>query len=240
MHTRARLLLVALCCLTTGCTSFKRPDERARTLFPGLAADADVQSLYSKSVRLPVTPRVALFWLDEPGPLPDSERTRLLHHFNRELNRPPLATVSAIPSTRTRSHTDGTGLDLDALRSAAASFQSDVLMLILTRTDAYNDWNLLSLSYLALLPMFVVPGDDLSTYVTAEACAIDVRTGVFLGCAQGNGDAARSFVTPLGRESRKRELVVSATEAALQSLPQQLSDIVVARLERGTDTYETE
>lgn len=236
------LLLCGL--LSSGCSSARRPaaDRLIQSLFPGLstAPAGGLDALYAQHISLPAAPRLALFWFDEAGTLPDAERTRLLQQVQRGISQPPLSVVTAPPTIRMASFTQSSMLDLDALRTAAARFQTDVLVLILTRTDAFSDWNLLSLSYLALLPIYFAPGNDLTTYVTAEACAVDVRTGVFLGCAQGNGAAARRFVTPLGVDGRQRELVATATTEALRRLPQQLADIVVARLEPVGAVYATE
>jgi rhombotail lipoprotein len=206
-----------------------------RGIFPdvGHASEAELQQLMSQPVTLSEPVSASILWLDESygapvAEVPEAERTRQLEQFTKHLAQPPFGRVSILPTTLERR---GPGvLDLPQLRSAAARFQSDVLILLTTRANAYSDPNILAISYIALVPMLFVPGNDLAEYVSAEACSLDVRMGVFLGCAQGHGDASRSLVTLLGRDSVLRDLAARATASALLNIPSDLRATVGTRI----------
>jgi hypothetical protein len=83
-----------------------------------------------------------------------------------------------------------------------------------------------------LLPRWFVPGNSLAVYASAEACAVDVASGLYLACAQGEGKAERALVTAIGRERRMRELSATALGAALDAIPDALRRDVHARLGR--------
>jgi len=211
--------------LFTGCSTHIYPGVGLqRSLFPAMRglSEAELQQLMNKPVALSEPISASVLWLDASygfsgAALPEAERNRLLEQFTKQVAQSPFGRVSILPTTLSRS---GSGdLDLAELRSAAARFQSDVLLLLTTRANAYSDPNFLSASYIALVPMFFVPGNDLAEYVSAEACALDVRSGIFLGCAQGHGEASRSFVTFVGRDSDFRQLATAATATALLQLP---------------------
>lgn len=198
-------------------------------------SDAGVWAQLARPIAFSRPLRASLLWLDEPA-LPfggnaavtESERAQLLDEFTRALRWASFENVSIIPTTVVPGG-DGE-MDLSSLRSAAARFQSDVLVILTTRTNTYFDWNLLAASYLALVPAFFVPGTDLSAYTGAEACALDVRNAVFLACAQGHAHATRRFVTPLRQGQRLRDLVAATTIAALANVPHDLRNAIDARL----------
>jgi rhombotail lipoprotein len=122
--------------------------------------------------------------------------------------------------------------ELPLLRSAAARFQHDVLIVVSTHQNQYNDLNPLAASYVAIVPLWFVPGNSLAVYASAEACAVDVASGVFLACAQGQAKAERALVTAIGRERRMRELSATALGEALDALPEALRRSVHARIAR--------
>ena len=164
-----------------------------------------------------------------PGkaPLPETERTRLLQQMANALSGSRFVDVQIIPTTTTRQTADAVALP--ELRTVAARFQSDALILVTTRSNAYVDWNPLAVSYLTLIPAFFVPGDNLSVLTAAEACILDVRSATFIGCAQGQGTATRSFVTPVGHTARFRALATRAADAALSSIPNDLRRVAQER-----------
>jgi rhombotail lipoprotein len=214
---------------TSGCTSPRRFPAATleRTLVPdmGRLSEADIDRLFRVRVRLPRDARVAVAWLNERGStetVPEAERTRLARRLAEALARAPFAQVSVIPTTTAPATASGGDLDLPALRSAAARFQADVLVLLSIQRNDYDDWNPLAVSYLAVLPLYVVPGNDLAVFASAEACALDVRSGLFLACAQGQGQARRRFVTHIGRERGLRALAREALETALGDVPADL------------------
>jgi hypothetical protein len=236
-------LTIAVSVALAGCMSARSFPTAvlSRTVFFGAegGSDASVRADLQQRVILPPTPRAAILWVDEIGgsgnravPLPESERTRLLAAVTRSLEQGPFSAVVNVPTTRV----PGAGeLDLNALRATAARFQADVMILLLTRHNGYDDWNVLAATYPVLLPMLFVPGHDVAAYVSAEMCALDVRTGIFLACAEGHGDDSRRFVTMPRRDRRLRELTVEATEAALVDIGHRLNDAVAARIGEPSD-----
>ena len=138
----------------------------------------------------------------------------------------------SLPTTGAGGGTRADEGDLPALRSAAARFQHDVLVVVSTHRNRYDDWNPLAVTYLGILPVWFVPGDSLAVYASAEACALDVRSGLFLACAQGQGKAERALVTTIGREQRMRELSTAALGEAFEAIPETLRQGVRARLAR--------
>lgn len=227
-----------------GCTLPRRhpSTDLARSLLPALpaASEAEVDQLLAQRVAFAAPVRAAVVWLDgsvAESSLPDAERVALLQSFTSALKRGPFSAVTTLPTLPVRAGEPGSAaadtVDLRRLLGAAARFQADVLVLLETESEEYVDWNPLALSYLALLPRLFVPGDQLSVYTSAEACVLDVRTGVFLGCAQGRGRSKRWFAFPMLREGNLRALSVSSTAEAVRDLPDPLRLHVGARMDLG-------
>ena len=209
-----------------------------RDLVPdmGSLSEAEMEKLRVAPVGAREPAAAGIAWiLDRSGrhddDLPASERVALVRRLATALERAPFSTVEVLPTTPGDGGTAG-DTDLAVLRSAAARFQQDVLIVVSTHRNRYDDWNPLAVTYLAILPMWLVPGNSLAVYASAEVCALDVRSGVFLACAQGQGRAERALVTSIGRERRMRELSTTALGEAFDALPETLRRSVQTRLAR--------
>lgn len=231
MTTSRTKVMVALAAVAVaGCTSTKSyPNSNLRyQIFPQAAAksETELRRVMDRRVRLPSQVSVGIAWLNQRSAdfdaLPDGERGRLLKRFADGLREPPIADAVVLPTVANFAARGEGGDELDNLRSNAAHFQSDVLVILSTSTNEYVDWNAIALSYLAILPAYFFPGDDLFVYANAEACAVDVRTGIFLGCATGQSEQQLGFVTGIRRDVRMRELTVAALEDALDGMPRDL------------------
>jgi len=204
-------------------------------VFPGLERydEQHMRGAFETPLVLPPTLRAAVLWVDqtadgsEPA-LPESARTRVLDRFQHALLAPPLVGISPLPTMLAANGT--ASIDLDAVRSAAAHMQSDVAILVLTTSEHTVDWNALALTYSALVTTMFVPGDDLHVDLSAQACAIDVRTGLFIACAASSAGARDRFVIPAWRRTAFRSLAVQATEDAFADLPERLHAAIGARL----------
>lgn len=223
--------LLSIALVTIGCASFKSypTNNVVYDIFPQARemSDNERRQVLDRQVLLPSQIVVGIAWLNQRaggfGALPDAERGRLLSAFAERIQVAPVWRSVVLPTMPTGGYHDGAAAaDLGALQSAAARFMSDVLIILNTSTNEYVDWNPLALSYLAILPVYFFPGDDLSVYASAEACAVDVRSGVFLGCAQGQDHRERGFVTRLRRDAVVRDLSSGALETALAGIPEKL------------------
>jgi rhombotail lipoprotein len=209
-----------------------------RELVPDMGAlsETEMTKLRTTPVaaREPATAGIA--WIVDAGgngddALPESERLGLVRRLATALEAGPFSTVDVLPTTAADGGAPG-DVALPALRSAAARFQHDVLIVVSTHRNQYDDWNPLAFTYLALVPRWFVPGNSLAVYASAEACAVDVGSGLFLACAQGEAKAERALVTAVGRDRRMRELSATALGAALDAIPGALRHDVHARLAR--------
>jgi rhombotail lipoprotein len=229
------LAITVMIGVLSGCTSRAMREypvsDMRRTIYPEAASvpESELDDWLTRRVTLRAPVRAAVVWIGDGSEgagalLPDGERTRLVETLAAALGGTPFGAVTVVPTAlraRSREALEQQS-ELDLLRGAAARFQSDVLIALDTQANQYTDPNLLVPSYVAIVPILFVPGHDVAVYASAEACAIDVRTGVFLACAQGHGEATRGFVTVLGRERRLRELAVEAYGDALAALPDTL------------------
>jgi rhombotail lipoprotein len=202
-----------------------------RSLSPALQRvdDQELEKLLNTRGSLTPALRAAIAWVDGPGgsSLPDAERIELLQSMATELRQHPFVGVTILPTQPQAPIVYGQTAeppDLRQLRSGAARAQADVLILVETENEEYVDWNLLAVSYVGLVTPFFIPGDQLAVYTSAEACAIDVRSGVFLGCMQGYGEAERAMSLPTRRGRTFRSLSRTATEKAVHTLSAPLRD----------------
>lgn len=222
---------LVLCVSGAGCTSFKAyPNSNLQyQIFPqvGAVSESEMQRLLEREVLLPSQITVGIAWMNQRGgdfdALPDAERGRLLATVADELEVAPIwrsVVLPTVPGGTSYDREEAT--ELAALRTVGARFMSDVLVILNTSTNEYVDWNPLALSYLAILPIYFFPGDDLSVYASVEACAVDIRSGVFLGCAQGQSSRQRSFVTKIRRDLNMRALTTETLQTALADIPRAL------------------
>ena len=242
MTTTRALIGVAAVVLLGGCMSprYYPPASGERVLVPdmGTLSETEMENLRKMPVAAREPAAAGIAWIVDvsaggaAGDLPESERVALVASLATALGRAPFSSVEVLPTTAAGSGSPGDGRDLRALRSAAARFQRDVLVVVSTHRNQYDDWNPLAVTYLALLPRWFVPGNSLAVYASAEVCAVDVGSGLFLACAQGQGKAERALVTAIGREQRLRELSAAALRDAFGAVPDVLLQGVQARLAR--------
>jgi rhombotail lipoprotein len=217
---------------------FHGVDGRYRQLVPEIDAlsDADMAKLRATPVAAREPATAGVVWIVDAGggdlTLPESERLGLIARLADSLERAPFSTVDVLPTTSARLTSNRDDAELPILRSAAARFRHDVLIVVSTHQNRYDDWNPLAATYLAIVPRWFVPGNSLAVYASAEACALDVTSGLFLACAHGEAKAERALVTAIGRDRRMRELSTAALGAALDAIPEALRRGVHARLAR--------
>ena len=223
-----RVATVLCSALLAGCMARGGYPPIQRTLVGATAAldEAQIGDLLAAAPRLPVAPRAALLVTDAysgPGRLAESDRAALIELLRTRLDRPPFASVRLVPTAVAPSYSGGDDLSLATLRSAAARMQGDVLVVVTTAVDTDTGTNPLSVTYLALLPALFVPGSDVGAWASAEACAIDVRSGVFLACASGHGTATDGYVIPTRIAPALRTAVRDAVDDALAGLAAQVT-----------------
>ncbi len=229
----ALLLLAELPC----CSPKHYPTpELGRVLAPPAEGveEGAIGAVLKRRIELPGTVRTGVVWIDDryegwAVPIAESDRTRLLEAFTQGLDRPPFGSPTLIPSAAVQS--SGKEANLTDLRAAAARFQSDLLVVLQSRTNEYADWNVAAITFLGVIPALFMPGYDLSAYSAAEACAVHVVTGIFLGCVPGHGSARRPFVIGPRREAIFRELAAGAIADALAEIPDKLASVVRLRLQ---------
>ncbi|MDX2166942.1 MAG: hypothetical protein SF182_07765 [Deltaproteobacteria bacterium] len=230
----AALLAVALCAGCAAKGSYPtRLNTRAQLGDAGTADDAEIERLFAASPQLPAAPRAALLLIGSRYAGSVDAEDALADRLRRRLQRSPFLSVQILPESLAVSFTPSHGLSLSHMRSAAARLQDEVLVVISTDVDVDTGTNLLSATYFALVPMAFVPGSEVGAWASAEACAIDVRSGLFLGCASGHGQARDGFVIPLNSETARRDVAREALGRAAAGLPDQIADLVAARIASG-------
>jgi hypothetical protein len=201
-------------------------NTRTRLGFAPSAEQVEVERLLATDLQLPAAPRAALVVMHGPDELALDDRAALVETLQRDLKRAPFSSVRTLsPLLAEPATADGT-LSLDALRTAAARSQSDVLVVVSTGIDTARGTNLLSLAYLAVVPVAFVPGSEVGAWASAEACAIAVRSGLFLGCASGHGRAREGFVLMAGTADAERRVARTAVDGAVGSLPDRIAELV--------------
>lgn len=234
--------LVITAALSSGaCTSRSYPPLalQHQLVATGEALDAtQIGQMLRATPALPATPRVALAMLDSAdggSQLNERDRSALIEALRRQMDTAPFASVVTLPTAPSHGYRDGGGPPLDELRSAAARFQTDLLVLVTTAATSYRRVNPLAITYFAVVPMFFVPGTAVSVYASAEACALDVRSGIFLSCASGR-DAAEESLVPLAYASDVLpELSQRDLQGATRELPHHLSAAIYDHV--GTASY---
>jgi hypothetical protein len=231
---RSTALVGALLVLSasTGCMTRVSPPYLTleRTLLPVLGVPPDkIAETYATEVRIRPPVSAGLAWM-EAG-LDEYHRTGVLETALAELRHPPFSEVTSMPTSTVRRDRDRVDT-VDALRGAAARFQRDVALLLQTGVADGSGVNLLSLAYLALVPIAFVPGNGISLGASAEICALDARSGIMLGCARGRSQRERRYVLSASVERERRELEEQALREAVAAAARDLRREVAARLAR--------
>ena len=227
--------------LALGCMSRAVPPSLTlqRDLLPGLAslAPSEIAAAYETRVELAAPLSAGIAWLREDSDgesyarLTEYQRTGVLDVALAELRQAPFDSVSAFPTVlEDVSWRERPSNSLDGLRSAAASFQFDLAVLMQTGLADGSGWNLLAAGYLPLVTIPLFPGDDLSLAASAELCAMDARSGVMLACSRGRGVREQRFVFPLSRSARRGELAEACMREAVATAARDLRTQLEARV----------
>jgi hypothetical protein len=214
-----------------------------RSLYPGLG-DLDERGIASAmAIEVDLVPPVSggLVWVNEGlddspeaarrDSITEYARTGVLDEALGALREEPFDAVAVLPtlpavaaapvgySANGESAAAGTvGPEtIDRLRSASAKFQYDVAILLQTGTAEDRGFNVAALGYLGLVTLPLFPGLDLAASSSAELCAVDVRTGVMLGCARGRSQEMDRFLFTWQRTKHRDRLVERTLRRAVES-----------------------
>ncbi len=234
--------------LLPGCVGipmFRDPGLQ-RALYPGLddLTPQEIGAAFEKevSIRPPFTAGVAWIGGAPSDPLSEYHRTGVLEAAVAALRQDPFRMVTSIPTIPVPGSVDPRGNEgpapptLDALRGACARFQLDVALLMQTGLARDSGYNVFAIGYLPLVTIPLFPGTDLAVSASVEICAIDVRSGVLLGCARGRCAKTKRFVFPSSEEEIKgrlsEDVLRVAVAAAAEDLRAQLTERLVATVDR--------
>jgi len=239
------LLLLPMLSLATGCTSRVSPPTVGlqRTLYPGLAdggSDA-IPALLEKEVVLEAPLSAGVAWLNESRagsvnwtpPLSDFQRTGVIEAAIDALETPPFSLVAALPTVPEAGDRPADASPLEGLRTAAARFQYDVAIVLQTGLAQDSGVNPFAIGYLGIVTAPLFPGNDFAIAASAEACAVDVRSGVMLGCGVGRAERISRFNFPLSVSSRRDHALEDATREAVIAAARRVREQVAQRLSDG-------
>jgi hypothetical protein len=102
---------------------------------------------------------------------------------------------------------------------------TSVAFILQTGITEESGINPFAIGYVGLVTAPLFPGTDISVAAGAERCAVDVRSGVMLGCGIGRGYQEARFLFPLRASARadnlREQMVAEAvTDAASDILAQ--------------------
>jgi hypothetical protein len=233
------VFLAALALAATGCASDPTPPalDLEHALYPDLAelSEDGIAATFRTDLRLRPPISGGLVWLNERADASDPTvddahlaayyRAGVLDEALAALRRAPFEAVASLPPPPELEQAESSPETLERLRSASAHFQYDVAFLLETGTAEERGVNAFALGYLGLVTAPLFPGTDLAASASAELCAVDVRTGIMLGCAHGRAEeSSRSlFIWQVDRARKRlleRTLRESVAEAATDLLIQ--------------------
>lgn len=231
------VVLASVLAAMAGCAS--HPAEPAleleRALFSKQVALDDDGIAHAMQAALELRPPLSggVVWLNEAferGAADDAAR-RLVDYYRAgvlegalsSLRRAPFESVAPLPIPPAPSARAARAEVVDRVRSAAAHFQYDVAFLLETTTAEERGVNAFALGYLGIITAPLFPGTDLAASARAELCAVDVRSGILLGCARGRAEASSRtlFIWQVDRARRRllertlRESVAAAADDLL-------------------------
>lgn len=190
-----------------------------RALYPGLGGlDAKgIEAALGKQLVLHPPLSAGIVWLDDRGSfagdgLSDYARTGILQRAVEALQQPPFARVAPLPTTMELEVARGDAPSLDAVRSAAATFQYDVAFILQSGSERSSGVNAFAIGYVPLVTAPLFPGTDVSVAAGAELCAVDVRSGIMLGCGVGRARGEDRYLFPFSvdeSEAALREEIVA-------------------------------
>lgn len=103
------------------------------------------------------------------------------------------------------------------LRTFAAQSHSDLILYIETNHEVKAGANALALSYVGLLPMFIVPGNNLEVTSTIDFYLIDVRNGFVYSSFRNRANAKKQFVR-VNYSRHTDELIDKNSELLIKSV----------------------
>jgi hypothetical protein len=198
---RIVIIVAIISSVLTGCMSRAVSPKMGglqRSLYPGLGTlDASqIPAAFKTRVDLHPPLTAGIVWLNDSrmwGPsLSEYARAGVLKVTTDALAKPPFVAVSPLPTSVDLERGAEGAPSIDVIRGAAAKFQYDVAFVLQTGIAAESGFNPLAIGYLGIVTAPLFPGTDVSAAAGAELCAVDVRSGVMLGCSVGRGyDEAR-------------------------------------------------
>jgi len=223
-RTLCLVFALALALPLGGCMSTAASRPQMRSLYPGLAEldERAIARMSRRRVRLPEHPSAALVWIEEGPARSRNERDGLMPALTRALEGEPLAWVQAVPTALAPAWGDAGPLDLRGLRSAGAHFQSDLVLLVQTEVseDVATSNPFDRLLYVA--EVLASPFRRVVATASAEICAVDVRTGVLVACAQGAGPNRGRIAFALAQAGTQQALTQDALVGAVSAASERL------------------
>lgn len=236
---RTCAVVAALLALASGCASRAASPSIGlqRSLYPGLGdlEASEIAAAFDTQVALEPPLSGGIVWLDERasfGPrLSEYSRAGILQGAVAALGQGPFDRISPLPTTTEFQRGSGGPPSIDAIRAAAARFQYDVAFILQTGLAQESGINPFAIGYLDLVTAPLFPGTDITVTAGAELCAVDVRSGVMLGCGIGRGYEEARYLFPLSASSRADEVREDMIE---RSVAQAAVEILEQISRRGT------
>jgi hypothetical protein len=246
MNTRI-VLAATLAAAASACATPPRFAEYPleRSLFPGLSelGTQTVEQALDRRIELHAPLSAGVIWLtedtdettrtDEERAFSDYERTGVLEQALATLRRPPFGAVGALPTVPTTLRSGDAKQQSDAIavvRAACANFQYEVALVLQTGVAVDDGFNPFAIGYLPVITAPLFPGSDRAVASTAELIAIDVRSGVPLGCGRGRDAVVRHLLFPWQTGEKTRELMEESLGRSLAAAVVELVPQLEARL----------
>jgi hypothetical protein len=211
-----------------------------RSLYPGLGdLDAsEIPAAFETRVELRAPLSGGIVWLDDDrsgfhgAALSEYLRTGILERVAVALRRSPFEEVGSLPTTSSFQRHDDGAPPVDSIRSAAARFQYDVAFILQTGLATESGVNPFSIGYIGLVTAPLFPGNDVSVAAAAELCAVDVRSGVMLGCGIGRAYEEARFLFPWRTAARSNAMHESTVARAAEDAAKDVALQIARRVSR--------
>jgi len=196
-RTRQLAVVLLVAGFAAGCMSAAASPKLGlqRSLYPGLGDldSSEIPAAFRTQVDLHPPLSGGILWLDDGGlrmygpSLSEYVRAGILKRAVETLEQSPFEQVASLPTTTDFQRQRDGAPSIDAIRGAAAKFQYDVAFILQTGLAQESGINPFAVGYVGLITAPLFPGTDISVAAAAELCAVDVRSGVMLGCGIGRG-----------------------------------------------------
>jgi len=198
-----QILLLIVLLLSFSCASQKKPDTGSAFAtkvfemfkdFHTNFGDKNGQSQTIKKMQLPASYQTAVFFM----PPDKRSETRQNWKWTREEKDQILAALKSGKAKKVFEliNTGEKAPEIDQLRAMARMQGADTLTLIRGESELETPLNPAAISYIALLPVFFVDGNDVKSHFTTQALMWDLRSPyVHLGAeSQGEWEMSRPLV----------------------------------------------